>query len=179
MYISRISLIITILIAAILAINPFEGSDDYVKEIATYEKVEDISPEMVRNDLITPEVTIVITPEPSVDWGLIYSIEPPVVIISESSLRDLIEEYFLPEDYEWAYRITFCESSAQPDDTYSDSRHLSSGASGWFQHLPKFWDERSVKAGFEGYDIFNPEANVGVASWLFYKGGGPRHWVCK
>jgi len=92
------------------------------------------------------------------------------------TLKQLVDEFFLPEDRAWAMRVTVCESSARPSETSTDARHVRSGASGWFQHLPKFWEERSVKAGLAGADIMDPVANVRVAAWLFYEGGGSSHW---
>lgn len=89
---------------------------------------------------------------------------PPAVTLS-----DLIQEYFEPEDWDWALTVAFCESSAQSHHTTSDAVNPSSGASGWFQHLPKFWEERSRKAGIPDADILDPEANVLVASWLLYE----------
>ena len=92
------------------------------------------------------------------------------------TLDEYIDEYFLPEDKEWALKVAFCESSAKPEDQFSEAVHVKSGATGWFQHLPKFWIERSHRAGFVGFSINHPKANVGVASWLFYEYGGSSHW---
>ena len=49
------------------------------------------------------------------------------------------------------------------------------GATGLFQHLPSYWEERSAQAGVTG-EISNPEASAQVASWLVYNKGGWRHW---
>ena len=92
------------------------------------------------------------------------------------TLGELIDAYFEPEDREFFTWLAYCESSAKPEDIYSDAMHPKSKATGWFQHLPKFWMERSVKAGFVGFPIDHPEANVGVAAWLFYEDGGAKHW---
>jgi hypothetical protein len=92
------------------------------------------------------------------------------------TLSELINAYFLPKDRNWAFKVAYCESSAQPEDKFSDILHPESGATGWFQHMPEFWIERSYKAGFVGFSMNHPKANVGVASWLFYEGGGSRHW---
>lgn len=92
------------------------------------------------------------------------------------TLGQLVNYFFDPHDRDWALLVAFCESSGQPDHIISDAVHHSSRASGWFQHLPKFWDERSEEAGFADAPILDPVANVGVASWLFYEGGGKRHW---
>ena len=92
------------------------------------------------------------------------------------TLTELVDTYFLPEDRAWALKVAFCESSAKPKDKFNDVIHSESGATGWFQHMPEFWMERSFKAGFVGFAKNHPKANVGVASWLFYEGGGSRHW---
>jgi len=92
------------------------------------------------------------------------------------TLGQLVDQLFAEADRPWALRVAFCESSAQPGDVSSDAIHPSSRASGWFQHLPKFWQERSEKAGFAGEPILDPVANVGVAAWLLYDGGGKSHW---
>ena len=92
------------------------------------------------------------------------------------TLGELIDAYFEPEDREFFTWLAYCESSGEPQDIHSDAIHRTSKATGWFQHLPKFWEERSVRAGFEGFTIDHPEANVGVAAWLFYDDGGAKHW---
>ncbi len=90
------------------------------------------------------------------------------------TLGELINEYFLPEDRPLARMIAFCESSGQTHDI--GSAEVSSAlAVGWFQHLAKYWVERSEKAGWKNYDPFNGRANVAVAAWLFYT-SGVHHW---
>lgn len=90
--------------------------------------------------------------------------------------RPLIEEYFRPGDVSRAMRVMACESLGDPN-----ARNPRSGASGLFQHMPRYWSDRSAAAGFGGRSIFDPEANVGVAAWMIYEypGGGWKHWVCK
>ncbi len=83
----------------------------------------------------------------------------------------LVEAFFNPADVEQALWVIHCESRGDPN-----ARNASSGASGLFQHLPRFWADRSAAAGFGGADIFDPTANVGVAAWLVYEGGGWSHW---
>jgi len=91
------------------------------------------------------------------------------------TLGELVDRYFhTAADQEWALRAAFCESSALPP--HVGSAEVSSAlAVGWFQHLARFWVERSTAAGWEGSNIFDPEANVAVAAWLYYT-GGVRHW---
>ena len=91
------------------------------------------------------------------------------------SLGDLVRRHFRPVDHPWALRVAFCESSAQPSDV-SSVEVSSALALGWFQHLAKFWTDRSAAAGWSGHHPFHGEANVAVAAWLFYEGGGERHW---
>ena len=93
-----------------------------------------------------------------------------------STLGEYIQVYFAPEDHDLMEQIAWCESSANADDEYSLAVNPRSGATGWFQHLPKWWDERSKKAGFEGRSILDPEANVGVASFLYYNMNGNERW---
>jgi hypothetical protein len=97
-------------------------------------------------------------------------------IHSMPTLGHLVREYFLPEDRNWALKVAFCESSGKPTNHWSDAVHENSGASGYFQHLPKFWEERSERAGFSGWHIMDSRGNVGVAAWLYYEDGGSRHW---
>lgn len=94
--------------------------------------------------------------------------------LSESQVRELVARYFHPEDVNRALRIAWCESSFNPNNI-----NPTSGAGGLFQHLPRFWGERSAAAGFPGADILDPEANVAVAAWLLYEfPGGWSHWTC-
>ena len=90
------------------------------------------------------------------------------------TLGALINEYFKPEDRALARRIALCESSGLPH--HIGSTEVSSAlAVGWFQHLARYWQARSEKAGFKDYDPFNGRANVGVAAHLFYT-SGVHHW---
>ena len=98
------------------------------------------------------------------------------------TLHELVREYFEPEDVSLMLRIAFCESSAKPDDKWSEAINPKSGATGWFQHMPDWWEERSFKAGFSGWHSVEPRANVGVAAYLYYnmdnnkRWGGASHW---
>ena len=90
------------------------------------------------------------------------------------TLGALINKHFLPEDRELALRIAFCESSGRSWDIGS-TEVSHAFAVGWFQHLAKYWEERSKRAGWDEYHPFHGEANVAVASWLFYN-SGVHHW---
>ena len=86
--------------------------------------------------------------------------------------RQLVAAYFSASDIETA----LCVIDRESRGGNPNARNSSSGASGLFQHLPKYWADRSSKAGWEGADIFNPEANVAVAAWL-KRTGGWGHWT--
>jgi hypothetical protein len=83
--------------------------------------------------------------------------------------RPLVESYF--GDRTPTAMCLIAAESGGNENAYNTS----SGASGLFQHLPKYWAERSAKAGWSGADIFNPTANVAVAAWL-QRTDGWSHW---
>ncbi len=87
--------------------------------------------------------------------------------------RPLISRYFSPADVDTAMRVLNCETGGTGNpNSYNDR----SGASGLFQQLPKYWAERSAKAGWAGASIMDPEANVAVSAWLAEDSWG--HWTC-
>lgn len=83
--------------------------------------------------------------------------------------RTLVAAYW--PDVELALCLIAHESGGNPD-----AKNARSSASGLFQHLGSLWPERAEAAGWEGADVFDPEANVAVAAWL-YSTGGVGHWV--
>ena len=85
--------------------------------------------------------------------------------------RPLIAEHFEAEDVELALSVIGCESHGDPE-----AANPSSSARGLFQHLASLWPERAARAGHPGADILDPEANIAVAAWLVYHGGGWSHW---
>ncbi len=106
-------------------------------------------------------------------------IDPETYIDQLPTLEELVN-WFFPKwsDRQLFLRIAFCESSAKPTDKYSTAVNKSSGASGWFQHLPKFWIERTERSEmFDGFHILDPVANVGMAAWIYFNlDGGSSHW---
>lgn len=94
--------------------------------------------------------------------------------VERPTLEQLVNQWFLPNDRALALRIAFCESSALPHHTHNDA--VSSAlAVGAFQHLSRYWKDRSAAAGFKGWDIYDLKAQVGVAAHLFYS-SGVHHW---
>ena len=91
--------------------------------------------------------------------------------------RPLVDEYWGAQGYadevEYALMILSAESTGVPSAV-----NPRSNASGLFQHLPKYWEERSRAAGWAGADIFDPEANIAVAAWLRATSPerGWKHW---
>ena len=85
--------------------------------------------------------------------------------------RPLVAMFFEDRHVDKALRVMRCESGGNPN-----AKNPRSTASGLFQHLASMWPDRSVDAGFAGVDVFDPIANVGVAAYLVYEGGGWSHW---
>jgi hypothetical protein len=104
-------------------------------------------------------------------WLRAYVPEP----VSVESWRPLVEKHFAADQVDTAMRVMNCETGATGDpNSYNSGSH----ASGLFQQLPKYWDQRAIDAGWEGADIMDPEANVAVSAWLQRYGGGWSHWSC-
>jgi len=94
--------------------------------------------------------------------------------LSQVEVRALVDRYFQPEDVNRAIRVAWCESRFDPD-----SVNLRTGGVGLFQHLPKYWEERSESAGFGGIEPTDPEASTAAAAWEVYKGGGWDVFGCR
>ena len=92
---------------------------------------------------------------------IVMPVQKRHISYSAEQWRLLVEKYFQPKDVQTAMTVLQCESGGNPD---AKNRH--SSASGLFQHLGRYWTERSAKAGWGGADIFDPEANIAVAAWL-------------
>lgn len=87
--------------------------------------------------------------------------------LSELQVRALVKIYFKPADVNRAIRVAWCESRFDPSAT-----NLRTGGVGLYQHLPRYWDERSARAGFVGAPPEDAEASVAAAAWEVYDGGG-------
>lgn len=94
--------------------------------------------------------------------------------LSEVEVRAIVEVYFEPTDVNRAVRIAWCESRFDPTDV--DTR---TGGVGLFNHLPRYWDERSDNAGFAGVAATDPEASTAAAAWEVYNGAGWDIFTCK
>lgn len=68
-------------------------------------------------------------------------------------------------------RVMYCESKANP--------RASNGINmGLFQQDYRFWAGRAAKYGLQGADIFDPYAQIHVATQMFAQGMAS-HWTCK
>lgn len=95
----------------------------------------------------------------------------PTGVAEADDWRSLVGWYFDATDVDRAVAVLRCESGGD-----ATAKNPYSTASGLFQHLGSLWDERAADAGRPGADIFDPVANVAVAAWLVYEGGGWGHW---
>ena len=88
--------------------------------------------------------------------------------------RSLVASFFSPGIVDQALSIIQCESLGDPN-----AYNPYSGASGLFQFIPGTWAVTSVKAGFGGSSVFDPEANIASAAWLasYYQGAGLNPWT--
>lgn len=120
-----------------------------------------------------------VTPE---EFDVLWGLAPPdpapisVELVGEPLARHLVEKYFPAWAVEAAMRVVGCETGWTFDPRSWNTR---SGASGLFQHMPRYWPARSSAAGWAGADIFDAEANVAVAAWLWGQTETWRHWSCK
>ena len=92
--------------------------------------------------------------------------------LTEAETRGIISLFFAPADVEKALQVSYCESRWDPGAT-----NPSSDAAGLFQHIPRFWSDRSASAGWAGASIYDAHANAAVSAWLVYDGGGWVHWT--
>jgi hypothetical protein len=95
--------------------------------------------------------------------------------VSGSSYESLIAERcnLLGCDTAKVIRVMYCESGGRPS-----AYNKSSGASGLFQQMPQYWDGRAIAAGVAGASIWDPYAQIIVATNMFSRGQAG-HWVCK
>lgn len=94
---------------------------------------------------------------------------PPAV----EQWRSLVQQFFPSGRVEEALTIIDCESNGDPNAV-----NPYSGASGLFQFLPATWATTAPSAGYGGYSVFDPEANVASAAWLAgrYQALGYDYW---
>lgn len=120
--------------------------------------------------LTEAEYLALITPKPA-------PVPPtPVFVSPVGQWEPLVAKYFPSWAIKAALWVIGCETGWTGDPWAWNSR---SGASGLFQHMPRYWGERSTAAGWGGSSIFSPEANVAVAAWLWGQTGTWAHWSCK
>ncbi|MGD2103309.1 MAG: hypothetical protein PVG83_13845 [Acidimicrobiia bacterium] len=94
--------------------------------------------------------------------------------LSEVEVRAMVSRYFEPADVNRAVRIAWCESRFDPN-----AMDLRTGGVGLFNHLPRYWEERSTSAGFAGADATDAEASTAAAAWEVYNGGGWDVFNCR
>jgi hypothetical protein len=109
-------------------------------------------------------------PEDALAYSVSYALVPVDGDDPVGQWTPLVSQFFEAADVNLALRIISCESGGDPN-----AKNPHSSASGLFQHLARFWPDRSRLAGWPGADIFDPVANVAVAADLFYR-DGPSHW---
>jgi hypothetical protein len=101
------------------------------------------------------------------------SLEKMVVLTSVYDYENLIKSECekLNCDAAQVIRIMYCESKGFPNATNGMYRGL-------FQHHAGYWIERSRKYGLEGYDVYDPFAQIMVTTNMFADGLW-YHWKCR
>jgi soluble lytic murein transglycosylase-like protein len=120
----------------------------------------------------TPGVTSSTSTAPAsttIPGGISRPLKPAV-----EQWRSLVASYFDPVMVDQALSIIQCESLGDPN-----AYNPYSGASGLFQFIPGTWAVTSVKAGFGGSSVFDPEANIASGAWLssYYGAAGRNPWT--
>ena len=100
---------------------------------------------------------------------------PPLV----ERWRPLVAAYFPADLIDEALAVIRCESFGDPSLV-----NPASGASGLFQHMPRYWPARAAAVGFPGASPLEAEPNIAAAAWLVrvsLEGGLPAwyFWSCK
>lgn len=73
-----------------------------------------------------------------------------------------------------AVNVMLCESGGNPN-----AYNPSSGASGLFQQLARYWPGRAATYGHAGASPFDGYANASVSLGMIRDTGGYSHWVCQ
>ena len=89
-----------------------------------------------------------------------------------SAWQPLIEKHFKQEDYIEVSRIIFCEPSGRANAVGTNTNGTRD--IGLMQLNDSTYDWISNKLGWFG-DRKNPEFNLKMSSWLYYKSGN-HHW---
>ena len=91
---------------------------------------------------------------------------------------DLLADHFNEEDLYLVSKIIWCESRGK-----ETARNPKGSAAGLFQVLKSTAEWVLPNLGYTiRYETtkrglrFNPETNVRIAAYLFYEGGGSKHW---
>jgi hypothetical protein len=95
-----------------------------------------------------------------------------------SQWGDLLADHFDEEDLQWAAATVWCESRGK-----ESARNPAGSAAGLFQVLkstavwvlPKLGYSTRYETTRKGLR-YNAEINVRIAAYLFYVGGGSKHW---
>lgn len=101
---------------------------------------------------------------------------PPISVelVGEPLIRQLVETYFHPDDWDAAMRVADCESGY-----LATARNPRSTATGTWQFLKSTWGWVAPKIGAPGWPAgaLDPEWSTRGAAWLWYN-VGPWQWVC-
>lgn len=174
---------------------------NFVARGITAESAESFTPNQTNQVSTSPSIPTYSPPSiPAPDPPASSPVDPPVsspVDPPVSSPVDpsppVVNETFIPNVERWRETVIAAIAAyGGPSDEvdlfltimHRESRGLpdvtnpTSGAAGLMQHMPQYWDQRAINAGYSGESPYDPVANINVSAWLLYQaaGGGWGHW---
>lgn len=158
---------------------------NFVARGITAESAESFTPNQTNRVSARPSTPSYSPPSiPSTDPPVDSPVDPSPPITNETFIPNVerwretvvaaIAAYGGPSDeVDLFLTIMHRESRGLPDAT-----NPTSGAAGLMQHMPQYWDQRAINAGYSGESPYDPVANINVSAWLLYQaaGGGWGHW---
>lgn len=104
---------------------------------------------------------------------------PPLAVVAPAEYEALISEFF-PGNEAWARRVMGCESTfnASATNPSSGTRGLMQIHPGWFRGWNGNAPDPEINALYTWDDMYDPRANVHVASIIFRRNGSSP-WSCK
>lgn len=129
------------------------------------------APTTTTTSTLPPTTTTAVAP--TTTTGPPPAADPPPAGVEQ--WRGLVEAYWPAAIVDEALWVIDCESGGD-----ANAYNPASGAAGLFQFVPSTWASASESAGWGGADVFDPEANIATAAWLYSAYDTPwAPWSCK
>jgi len=148
-------------------------------EPATTNTTEAPAPETTTTTAAPPPTTTTAAPPPTTTTTAPPATAAPPpgtpVPAGVEQWRSLTAAYWPAELVDDALVVMDCESGGDPT-----ALNPVSGAAGLFQFMPTTWQSASAAAGWDGASVFDAEANIAAAAWLYAAYETPwAPWSCR